>query len=99
MHDGINATRSKYVKKYFILGSFSLLLLLLLQHYLYGRKSISLSRSFPMTAITLKNTKQEIIDEAVPLIEDQAEQIQDLKEKLNAAFILLGFTAALAALF
>ena len=54
---------------------------------------------FSMTAITLKNTKQEIIDEAVPLIEDQAEQIQDLKEKLNAAFILLGFTAALAALF
>ena len=52
-----------------------------------------------MTAITLKNTKQEIIDEAVPLIEDQAEQIQDLKEKLNAAFILLGVTAALAALF
>ena len=52
-----------------------------------------------MTAITLKNTKQEIIDEAVPLIEDQAEQIQDLKEKLKAAFILLGFTAAAAALF
>ena len=52
-----------------------------------------------MTAITLKNTTQEIIDEAVPLIEDQAEQIQDLKEKLNAAFILLGVTAALAALF
>ena len=52
-----------------------------------------------MTAITIKNTKQEIIDEAVPLIEDQAEQIQTLTEKLNAAFILLGFTAAAAALF
>ena len=47
MQDGINATRSKYVKKYFILGFFCLLLLLLLQHYLYGRKSISLPRSFP----------------------------------------------------
>ena len=33
------------------------------------------------------------------IISDQAEQIQNLKEKLNAAFILLGFTAALAALF
>ena len=52
-----------------------------------------------MTAITLKNTKQEIIDEAVPLIEDQAEQIQNLTEKLNAAFILLGLTAAAAAIF
>lgn len=38
MHDAINATRSKYVKKYFILGSFCLLLLLFLQHYSYGRK-------------------------------------------------------------
>ncbi len=52
-----------------------------------------------MTAITLRSTKQEIIDEAVPLIEDQAQQIQDLKERLNSVFILLGFTAALAALF
>jgi len=52
-----------------------------------------------MTAITLRNTKQEIIDEAVPLIEDQAQQIQDLKETLNAALILLGFVAATAALF
>ena len=99
MHDAINATRSKCVKKYFILESSCLLLLLLLQHYSYGRKSISLSRSYPMTAITLRNTKQEIIDEAVPLIEDQAQQIQDLTEKLKAAFILLGFTAAAAALF
>ena len=52
-----------------------------------------------MTSITLKNTKQEIIDEAVPLIEDQAEQIQTLTEKLNAALILLGLTAATAAIF
>ena len=47
MHDAINATRSKCVKKYFILGSSCLLLLLFLQHYSYGRKFISLSRSFP----------------------------------------------------
>ena len=52
-----------------------------------------------MTAITLKNTKQEIIDEAVPLIEDQAEQIQNLKEELKAAFILLGLVAATAVIF
>ena len=52
-----------------------------------------------MTTITAKNTKQEIIDECVPLIEDQAEQIQDLEQKLTAALILLGITAALAALF
>ena len=54
---------------------------------------------FSMTAITLKNTKQEIIDEAVPLIEDQAEQIQNLKEELKAAFILLGLVAATAVIF
>jgi len=54
---------------------------------------------FSMTSITLKSTKQQIIDEAVPLIEDQAEQIQTLTEKLNAALILLGITAATAALF
>ena len=54
---------------------------------------------FSMTAITLKSTKQQIIDEAVPLIEDQAEQIQTLTEKLNAALILLGLTAATAAIF
>jgi hypothetical protein len=53
---------------------------------------------FLMTCITARNTKQEIIDEAVPLIEDQAKQIQDLTQKLNSAFILLGFTAAIAAL-
>ena len=52
-----------------------------------------------MTCITARNTKQEIIDEAVPLIEDQAQQIQDLKETLNSALVLLGLTAALAALF
>ena len=54
---------------------------------------------FSMTTISMKSSKADIINEAVPLIEDQAEQIQNLKEKLNAAFILLGFTAALAALF
>jgi len=54
---------------------------------------------FSMTTISMKSSKADIINEAVPLIEDQAEQIQDLKEKLNAAFILLGVTAALAALF
>lgn len=52
-----------------------------------------------MTTITAKNTKAEILAEAVPLIEDQAEKIQTLTEKLNAAFILLGITAAAAALF
>ena len=45
MHDGINATRSKYVKKYFILGSFYLLLLLFLQHYSYGREFMDESKS------------------------------------------------------
>ena len=54
---------------------------------------------FSMTTISMKSSKADIINEAVPLIEDHAEQIQDLKERLNSAFILLGFTAALAALF
>ena len=39
-----------------------------------------------MTAITLKNTKQEIIDEAVPLIEDQAEQIHGLSNSFLRKF-------------
>jgi len=52
-----------------------------------------------MTTITAKNTKAEIIAEALPLIDNQAEQIQDLNQKLNAALILLGITAAAAALF
>jgi len=52
-----------------------------------------------MTTITAKNTKAEILAEALPLIDDQAERIQDLDQKLNAALILLGITAAAAALF
>ena len=54
---------------------------------------------FSMTTISMKSSKADIINEAVPLIEGQAEQIQDLKEKLNAAFILLGLVAATAAIF
>ena len=52
-----------------------------------------------MTSITAKNTKAEILAEALPLIDDQADKIQTLTEKLNAALILLGITAATAALF
>ncbi len=52
-----------------------------------------------MTSITVKNTKAEILAEALPLIDDQAEKIQTLTEKLNAALILLGFTAVTAAIF
>jgi len=49
--------------------------------------------------ITAKSTKQQIIDEAVPLIDDLTEQNQNLTEKLNAALILLAVTAALGMLF
>jgi len=52
-----------------------------------------------MTTITAKNTKAEILAEALPLIDDQKETIQILTEKLNAALILLGITAAAAAIF
>tara|TARA_R100000781_G_scaffold1795_1_gene3030 strand:- start:37 stop:195 length:159 start_codon:yes stop_codon:yes gene_type:complete len=52
-----------------------------------------------MTSITEKNTKAEIIAECVPLIEDQAEQIQNLTEELRSALILLGATALVAAIF
>ena len=52
-----------------------------------------------MTSITVKNTKAEILAEALPLIDDQADKIQTLTEKLNAALILLGFTAVTAAIF
>ena len=52
-----------------------------------------------MTSITVKNTKAEILAEALPLIDDQADKIQTLTEKLNAALILLGITAATAAIF
>tara|TARA_R100001594_G_scaffold870_2_gene3561 strand:+ start:125 stop:283 length:159 start_codon:yes stop_codon:yes gene_type:complete len=52
-----------------------------------------------MTTITAKNTKAEILAEAVPLIEDQADKIQALTERLNFALITLGITAATAALF
>ena len=54
---------------------------------------------FSMTSITVKNTKAEILAEALPLIDDQAEKIQTLTEKLNAALILLGLTAVTAAIF
>ena len=52
-----------------------------------------------MTSITVKNTKAEILAEALPLIDDQADKIQTLTEKLNAALILLGLTAVTAAIF
>ena len=52
-----------------------------------------------MTTITEKNTKAEIIAEAVPLIIDQEDKIQALTERLNFALITLGITAATAALF
>ena len=54
---------------------------------------------FSMTSITVKNTKAEILAEALPLIDDQADKIQTLTEKLNAALILLGLTAVTAAIF
>lgn len=52
-----------------------------------------------MTSITVKNTKAEILAEALPLIDDQADKIQTLTEKLNAALLLLGLTAVTAAIF
>ena len=54
---------------------------------------------FSMTSITAKNTKAEILAEALPLIDDQADKIQTLTERLNFALITLGITAAIAALF
>jgi hypothetical protein len=54
---------------------------------------------FQMTTITAKNTKAEILAEALPLIDDQADKIQALTERLNFALITLGITAATAALF
>ena len=54
---------------------------------------------FSMTSITVKNTKAEILAEALPLIDDQADKIQTLTEKLNAALILLGFTAVIGTIF
>ena len=52
-----------------------------------------------MTSITAKNTKAEILAEALPLIDDQADKIQTLTEKLNAALILLGLTAVIGTIF
>ena len=52
-----------------------------------------------MTSITVKNTKAEILAEALPLIDDQADKIQTLTEKLNAALILLGLTAVIGTIF
>ena len=54
---------------------------------------------FSMTSITVKNTKAEILAEALPLIDDQADKIQTLTEKLNAALILLGLTAVIGTIF
>tara|TARA_Y100001963_G_scaffold145377_1_gene218905 strand:- start:1834 stop:1989 length:156 start_codon:yes stop_codon:yes gene_type:complete len=49
--------------------------------------------------ITAKNTKAEILEEAIPLIDDQAAKIQDLSEKLNFMFWTAGLTAIYALLF
>ena len=52
-----------------------------------------------MTTITARNTKQEILDEAIPLIEDQAEQIQDLREKLRSLIVVLILTFTITTIF
>ena len=52
-----------------------------------------------MTTITARNTKQEILDEAIPLIEDQAEQIQDLREKLKSLVVVLILTFTITTIF
>ncbi len=77
--------------------SFKLILLILIPNL--NKIKESTTRLFQMTSITEKNTKAEIIAECVPLIEDQAEQIQRLTEELRSALILLGATALIAAIF
>ena len=77
--------------------SFKLILLILIS--ILNKIKESTTRLFQMTSITEKNTKAEIIAECVPLIEDQAEQIQTLTEELRSALILLGATALIAAIF
>ncbi len=52
-----------------------------------------------MTTITARNTKAEIIAEAIPLIEDQAEQIQDLREKLKSLVVVLILTFTITTIF
>ena len=77
--------------------SFKLILLILIS--ILNKIIESTTRLFQMTSITEKNTKAEIIAECVPLIEDQAEQIQTLTEELRSALILLGATALIATIF
>ena len=64
-----------------------------------GMGEIPYTFALTFVEITAKSTKQQIIDEAVPLIDDLTEQNQNLTEKLNAALILLAVTAALGMLF
>ena len=52
-----------------------------------------------MTTITARNTKAEIIAEAIPLIEDQAKQIQDLREKLKSLVVVLILTFTITTIF
>ena len=73
--------------------------MLVLQHLMVWTKVHSFITELSMTSITVKNTKAEILAEALPLIDDQADKIQTLTEKLNAALILLGLTAVTAAIF
>jgi len=77
--------------------SFKLILLILISNL--NKIKESTTRLFQMTSITEKNTKAEIIAECVPLIEDQAERIQNLTEELRSALILLGATALIATIF
>tara|TARA_Y100001951_G_scaffold92121_1_gene86666 strand:+ start:53 stop:265 length:213 start_codon:yes stop_codon:yes gene_type:complete len=70
-----------------------------MQHLMVWTKVHPFITEFSMTSITAKNTKAEILAEALPLIDDQADKIQTLTEKLNAALILLGFTAVVATIF
>ena len=70
-----------------------------MQHLMVWTKVHPFITEFSMTSITAKNTKAEILAEALPLIDDQADKIQTLTERLNFALITLGITAATAALF
>ena len=46
-----------------------------------------------MYSISAKNTKQEIIDEAVPLIDDLSEKNSELQQRQRFLLILLGVVA------
>ena len=67
------------------------------------RRAIQLSRFsstqplalLQMTTISMKSSKADIINEAVPLIEDQAEQITGLKEQVKAQWIIASIIAIL----